>query len=105
MIDEDRCFGCRYCVWACPYEARFFHPEKKIVQKCNMCIHLTSMGKDPNCVVNCPAKARVFGDLNDPESPASQALARNTNRVFRIREDFETDPNVYYLKSKGVKLK
>jgi Fe-S-cluster-containing dehydrogenase component len=56
-------------------------------------------------VVNCIAKARVFGDLNDPESEASKVLAKSTNRVFRIREDLGTEPNVYYLKAKGVNLK
>ena len=105
MIDEDRCFGCQYCIWACPYESRFFDPKKRIVQKCNMCIHLTAMGQDPNCVHNCPAKARVFGDINDPGSPASKLLAQNSDRIFRIREDLETEPNVYYLTAKGVKLK
>lgn len=105
MIDEDRCFGCQYCIWACPYEARFFNPERRIVQKCNMCIHLTAMGKEPNCVLNCPAKARAFGDLNDPNSDASKLLARHQGRIFRIREDLGTEPNVYYLLPKGVKLK
>lgn len=105
MIDEDRCFGCQYCVWACPYEARFLHPTKRVVQKCNLCIHLTSRGEDPNCVSNCPAKARVFGDVNDSESDASRLLAANKNRTFRIREDLGTEPNVYYLKAKKVNLK
>jgi tetrathionate reductase subunit B len=55
--------------------------------------------------MNCIAKARVFGDLDDPESEASKVLAKNTDRAFKIREDLETEPNVYYLKAKGVKLK
>ena len=105
MVDEDRCFGCQYCIWACPYEARFLHPAKRVAQKCNLCIHLTTRGEKPNCVANCATQARVFGDLNDPESGASKLLAQNTDRIFRIREDLETEPNVYYLKPKKVKLK
>ena len=105
LIDEDRCFGCQYCIWACPYEARSFHPIKRLVQKRNSCIHLIAMGKDPNCVANCPAKARVFGDLNDPENRASQLLAQNTDRIFRIKEELKTEPNVYYLSAKKVKVK
>lgn len=105
LIDEDRCFGCQYCIWACPYEARFLHPGKKIVQKCNSCIHLVAMGKDPNCVVNCQGKARYFGDLNDPESQVSRVLAQNTGRVFRVKEELKVDPQVYYLLAKKVKIK
>jgi Fe-S-cluster-containing dehydrogenase component len=105
LVDEDRCFGCQYCIWACPYEARFLHPTKRVVEKCTMCLHLITRGEKPNCVVNCIAKARVFGDLDDPESEASKVLAQNTDRAFKIREDLETEPNVYYLKAKGVKLK
>lgn len=104
-VDEDRCFGCQYCIWACPYEARSLHPKKRVVQKCNMCLHLTSQGKDPACVANCPAKARTFGDLNDPASAVSSALARNSYRAFRIRTDLGTEPNVYYLTAKGVRIK
>ena len=70
-----------------------------------MCVHLTSRGEKPNCVANCIAKARVFGDLNDPASEAAKLLAQNPDRVFRIREDLGTEPNVYYLKAKGVNLK
>ncbi len=105
LVDEDRCFGCQYCIWACPYEARSFHPKKRLVQKCNLCVHLTSQGKEPNCVLNCPAKARIFGDLNDPGSPASKLLAKYPDRVFVIRQDLETQPNVYYLTARGVKIK
>jgi Fe-S-cluster-containing dehydrogenase component len=39
--------------------------------------------------------ARVFGDLNDPESPASKLLRANTS--FRLRDDLGTGPRVYYL--------
>ncbi len=49
----------------------------------------------PACVVGCPVSARVFGDLNDPNSPASKALRENPN--FRLREDLGTGPRVYYI--------
>jgi molybdopterin-containing oxidoreductase family iron-sulfur binding subunit len=39
--------------------------------------------------------ARVFGDLNDPESEVSQLI--NNNPYFRLREDLGTNPRVYYL--------
>ncbi|MEZ4517103.1 MAG: hypothetical protein R3C44_09805 [Chloroflexota bacterium] len=50
----------------------------------------------PACVVACAYGARVFGDLNDPESPASKAL--EGREVYRIKEELGTEPRVYYLK-------
>ncbi|NOX19696.1 MAG: 4Fe-4S dicluster domain-containing protein [Nitrospirae bacterium] len=49
----------------------------------------------PICVVSCIGKALYFGDLNDPESPASKALARYEH--FRLKEELGTKPSIYYL--------
>lgn len=104
-IDEDLCIGCEYCVWACPYEARTLHSQKHIVQKCDMCSQLTAQGKLPNCTANCFTKARFFGDLNDPNSDVSMLLAKYPERVFRVGEELESEPNVYYLRPKRTVLK
>jgi molybdopterin-containing oxidoreductase family iron-sulfur binding subunit len=47
------------------------------------------------CAESCPAKAIVFGDLDDPESRISE-LARSS-RAFRLFEDLGTEPKLYYL--------
>ena len=52
-------------------------------------------GDLPACVVTCPTKARVFGDINDPESDAGRALARG-NYVRVINMDTDIRPNIYY---------
>ena len=49
----------------------------------------------PACVVACPMGARIFGDLNDPDSPVSQALENHGS--FRLKEGLGTEPRVYYL--------
>ncbi|MGE5250084.1 MAG: sulfate reduction electron transfer complex DsrMKJOP subunit DsrO [Bacteroidota bacterium] len=56
----------------------------------------------PACCVVCPTKARIFGDLNDPESNVSKALANNAS--FRLREDLGTGPRVYYLPPVAEKM-
>jgi Fe-S-cluster-containing dehydrogenase component len=49
----------------------------------------------PACVVTCPTGARVFGDLNDPESAASKMISNHA--AYRLRDDLGTAPRVYYL--------
>ncbi len=39
------------------------------------CGQLTSVGEEPKCVAACCASARFYGDLDDPNSDASKALA------------------------------
>jgi Fe-S-cluster-containing dehydrogenase component len=81
--------------------------ERGVVEKCTFCYHRIDRGlanglkpgvdedATPACVVVCPVGARVFGDLNDPESNVSKLLAKYPS--FRLREDLGTKPRVYYL--------
>lgn len=95
LVNASDCIGCRYCIEACPYKARYFHEESGTVDKCTFCRHRIDAGEEPACVVTCPTKARVFGDANDPDSEVSRLLARN--RVEMRKEEAGTQPNVYYL--------
>lgn len=85
--------------------------ERGIIEKCSFCIHrirraeldASADGREmadgdvqPACVQSCPSSALIFGDLNDPDSRASQ-LARS-RRAFRLLEVLGTDPAVIYLK-------
>ena len=67
VIDQDLCIGCGNCIPACPYAARYRHPEKKKAEKCDFCTERRARGQVPACVDTCPTKARVFGDINAHE--------------------------------------
>jgi tetrathionate reductase subunit B len=94
-IKESECVGCRYCMIACPYDARFFREDKGVVEKCNLCAHRVDRGELPACVETCPSKVRVFGDLNDANGKLGELL---NNRSYRIKKpEAGTGPQIYYL--------
>ena len=78
-----------------------------VAEKCAFCYQRIdrglSLGLEPGvdanatpaCVVVCPTGARVFGDVNDPNSKVSQLLQSHAS--YRLREDLGTGPRVYYL--------
>ncbi len=70
--------------------------EAGTVEKCTMCDHRVKDGLVPYCVEVCPAQARTFGNLDDPEGDASRLLARYEGRVLRPEEG--TRPNVHYVR-------
>ena len=69
---------------------------KGVVEKCTFCDHRVKRGKLPNCVDACPADARVFGDMNDPNSKIRQLLGKF--RPFRLKEHIGTEPHVFYIR-------
>lgn len=119
LVDYDKCVGCRSCYVACPYKNRTFLPKGRlkngyfgreltpfervkyrkfqegVVVKCTFCAERVDQGLEPACVNTCPAEARVFGDLEDPESKVSR-LIRQRGGVQPLSE-FNTNPSVFYL--------
>lgn len=113
--DNELCIGCKLCVEACPYQVRTFYDtepewilgfpvgdaeapahEVNDVGKCTFCVHRIDRGELPACVEICPAQARHFGDLDDPDSDISQAIA--VREYSQLMTDMGTGPNVYLLK-------
>ncbi len=95
LVDQGRCIGCRYCIQACPYGARYLMPDKRVADKCTWCYHRITKGQPPACVEACPVGARIFGDLRDPESEVSKILAER--RIFVLKPEMGTKPQVAYL--------
>ena len=115
-IDYDRCIGCRMCMAACPYNARVFNWEdpqrdgdfnwgdarvpvrtRGVMEKCTLCKERTDAGEEPMCVVCCPTHARVFGDLDDPNSELAQLRATKGKNVHILLEEKGTKPQVFYF--------
>lgn len=116
-VNYDRCMGCGYCTLACPYDARvmvesissnhqnnpltefenkaFAGHRKGVVEKCDFCFDRVSNGEEPACVGTCPTNARIFGDINDPNSKISKTIA--SNPVEQIFSMLGNDPSVYYV--------
>jgi Fe-S-cluster-containing dehydrogenase component len=80
LVNPDTCIGCKLCSWACPYGAREFDEDAGVMKKCTLCIdriyndNLAVEDRVPACVATCPAKARHFGDLGDPNSEVSRLV-------------------------------
>jgi len=97
-----------------PYRTRYTHSDyadvrkQGVVEKCMFCEHRVANGEEPYCVTACPADARIFGDLQNPQSQASQLLKKfkgvhlKNNKGEMLRDgEVGTRPNVYYIRSYG----
>jgi len=71
LLDPNRCIGCRYCSWACPYGAPTFEEERGVMGKCTFCSHRLEQGLKPACSTLCPTGALDFQDLPVSELEAS----------------------------------
>ena len=77
LIDKDKCIGCQYCLYGCPYGVRQMDEEHGVAQKCTLCSQITADGSDvPACVHNCNCGARFFGDYDDPDSDVCREMAK-----------------------------
>lgn len=65
LVNKEKCIGCRYCVWSCPYGAPQYNEQEGKIGKCDYCIDLVQQGKDPACVAACPMRALHAGKLDE----------------------------------------
>lgn len=115
IVDYDACIACGSCITACPYGARAVNKDEgnhfgeteqapyeaygvqrsHVVEKCIFCHERVAKGLPTACVLNCPARARFFGDLEDPESNVSKRIARGD----AVRID---DTSFYYVAASSM---
>jgi Fe-S-cluster-containing dehydrogenase component len=99
LVDTDYCIGCRYCIQACPYGARYLDPRTKTADKCTFCYHRISRGLLPACVEVCPTQARIFGELGTRSSPLHRMKRMNSLQV--LKPELNTNPKVLYSNLDG----
>ncbi len=105
LVDAEKCIGCGKCIDACPYGVRSFNPfvqagkkpEKQAVDKCDFCKHRIENGIEPACVNTCEGEARIFGDLNDPESKVSKLVKEHNLDKSVLLPEEKTNPHVFYI--------
>lgn len=111
LIDYEKCMGCKYCMVACPYQARYFNEalapppgvpvmgdgdsRKGAVEKCDFCHDRLTAGQQPRCVEACPYDARFFGDRDNPDDPVAKLLREQKAVVLKSEGGF--GPSVYYI--------
>jgi Fe-S-cluster-containing dehydrogenase component len=92
------------------------HRKKaKVVEKCTFCWHklekaiadnkMDLIGKvheyTPTCDLVCPVEARMFGDIDDPNSDISKRI--KDKNATQLKKEFGAAPQVYYVLEQGAK--
>jgi anaerobic dimethyl sulfoxide reductase subunit B (iron-sulfur subunit) len=88
LIDADRCMGCHYCEWACPYGALQFDEVSGVMTKCDFCYEDLDQGKPPACVAACQMRVLEYGEIQDLRTKYGAF-----NNVYPLPEISLTEPS------------
>jgi formate dehydrogenase iron-sulfur subunit len=86
VYDADKCIGCRYCQYACPFEVPTYDWEDPfgLIHKCQFCSSRLIEDRAPACVAACPNGALRFGSR---EALLAQARAQIVSNPGRYVDD------------------
>ena len=65
LINTQKCIGCGYCAWACPYDAPQVDKSAGHMTKCNLCYDNLDAGLPPACVAACPLRCLELVEISD----------------------------------------
>jgi len=108
LVNYGDCIGCKYCSWACPYGCREFDATEGVMKKCTLCVDriydekLPEDERKPACVLACPSNARIFGDIQDPNSAAAKAISEGMG--YKLMPEAGTNPSNHYLPRRKAKV-
>jgi protein NrfC len=99
MMKESLCIGCKACMTACPYNARYYNREIQAVDKCDFCYRRRLQNGETTtaCAEACPADVLVFGDMSDQKSKFYDLLHKPDQTILVLRPESGSMPNVFYL--------
>jgi len=82
--DPDRCIGCRYCSYACPFQVPKYEFDKTFgkIRKCELCSHRLAKGETPACVAHCPTGATLFGRVEDLRAEAHRRILAKAGETY-----------------------
>ena len=100
--DKDACIGCRYCMYACPFEVPHFQWDQRfaLITKCDLCVSRLEEGQtEPACAATCPTDAIQFGTRDDMLALAHKRIKeqpdRYINHIFGEHENGGT--STFYI--------
>lgn len=95
----EKCIGCRYCQWSCPYGAPQYIEELGKVSKCNMCADLVDKGEEPACVTSCVMRAIEFGNIEE----LRKKYGNNAN-IKGLPDSSITNPSIVIKPTKEAQI-
>ena len=107
LIDPQKCIGCGYCAWACPYDAPQMDRSVGSMTKCNLCCDNLDAGLPPACVAACPLRCLELVETDDPGINAlGQVLWKisGAEHPFPLSKLSRTEPHMVIKPHPGVKL-
>lgn len=88
MHDPDKCMGCKYCTWVCPYDAPKYNISKGIIEKCTFCNHRIEENLKPSCANLCPVGALDFSyeEITEEEIIESNPVPNSIKPGIKIKK-------------------